>query len=694
ALSSGAYSGNNLADLNGDGVPDLVYNTFTSVSGTSGTFTVALNDGKGIFTPVSSITAPDTFTINGYKFTGVSKAGATSYAVADVNGDDKADLVFVDNGLTAINPGSGFPITYAYPVYFVALGNGDGTFQAPVPHAFPQIAPVADFDISLTVSGLQIADFNRDSHADLIFNYNDSAGGTGATPYLQGLGVLTGKGDGTFASTPILTSTYSSATAPANALVPQIVNVADLNGDSNPDLIVNAPGTTIVNFQLQTQLQVYLSKGDGTFKPPSTIAIGADAYGLPVLADFNKDGKLDLAVLAETGPGQAELAISLGKGDGTFAAAVISNLAGGDAIRSSELAAADFDDDGNIDLALFDSNDFSGIFYGKGAGTFTSVPFNGNIVPKDLINVAAGGVVAVAVDLNKDGKPDILAGNVSLLNIYGAAPVIVTGTAATATTLSASATTIAAGSSITFTAQVTPTGSGTPTGTVTFLNGSTSLGAGTLDSSGKATFSTSSLGAGSYSVTAAYGGDVTFAPSTSSAVALTVTGAGATSDFTLAASAARLTIAAGKSGTDTITVTPKNGFNQPTSFACSGLPSGAACSFSPASVTPSGTAASSSTMTITTTAASSRNLNPWPFAGGGIVFAFGVFFVRDRKRLPNLLGLMLLMLGVGGIASGCGGSSSKTSGTSAGTSTVTVTATSGTGASALSHMTTLSLTIQ
>ena len=693
ALGSGGYSGNNLADLNGDGVPDLVYNTFASVSGTSAAFTVALGDGKGTFTPVSTITAPDTFTINGYKFMGVSKLGATSYAIADVNGDDKADLVFVDNGLGAINPGSGFPITYPYPVYFVALGNGDGTFQIPVPHAFPQIAPAADFDNSLTVSGLEIADFNRDSHADLIFNYNDIAGGTGATPYLQGLGVLTGKGDGTFASTPILTSTYSSTTAPAIAQVPQIVNVADLNGDSNPDLIVNIPGPTIVNFQAQTQLQVYLSNGDGTFKPPSTIAIGADAYAT-VLADFNKDGKPDLAALTENSASQAALAISLGKGDGTFAAAVMSNLAGGDAIRSSELAAADFDDDGNIDLALIDSNDFSGIFYGKGAGTFTSVPFNGNLVPKDLINVAAGAGVAVAVDLNKDGKPDILAGNVSLLNIYGAAPVVVTGTAATATTLSASATTIAAGSSVTFTAQVTPTGSGTPTGTVTFLNGSTSLGVGTLNASGKATYSTSSLAAGSYSVTAAYGGDVTFAPSTSSAVALTVTGAGATSDFTLAESAAKLTIASGKSGTDTISVTPLNGFNQLTSFACSGLPSGAACSFSPASVTPSGTAASSSTMTITTTAASSRNLSPWPFAGGGIAFAFGVFFVTDRKRLPNLLGLMLLLLGIGGIASGCGGSSSKPSGTPTGTSTVTVTATSGTGATALSHTATLSLTIQ
>jgi hypothetical protein len=609
-----------------------------------------------------------------------------------VNGDDKADLVFVDNGLTAINPGSGFPITYPYPVYFVALGNGDGTFQTPVPHAFPQIAPAADFDNSLTVAGLQIADFNRDSHADLIFNYNDIAGGTGATPYLQGLGVLTGAGNGTFASTPILTSTYSSTAAPTTAFVPQIVNVADLNGDNNPDLIVNAPGTTIVNFQLQTQLQVYLSKGDGTFKPPTTIAIGSDAYGLPILADFNKDGKLDLAVLAETSPGQAELVISLGKGDGTFAAAAISNLGGGDAIRSSGLASDDFDDDGNIDLALAEPSDFSGIFYGKGDGTFTSVPFNGNIVPKDLINVGVFAP-AVALDLNKDGKPDILAGNVSLLNIYGSAP-SVTGSAATTTALTASNTTIAAASNITFTAQVTPSGSGTPTGTVTFLNGSTTLGTAALNSSGQATYSTSSLAAGSYSVTAAYGGDATFAPSTSSAVALTVTGAAAGSDFTLAESVDTLSIAPGHSGTDTITVTPKNGFNQATSFSCSGLPTGAACSFSPASITPSG-AAASSTMTITTTAPSSRNLNPWPFGGGGIAFALGLFFVRGCKRLPRLLALALLLLGIGGMASGCGGSSSKkSSGTPAGTSTLTITATSGTGTTALSHMTTLSLTIQ
>jgi len=233
-----------------------------------------------------------------------------------------------------------------------------------------------------------ITDQNGDGKVDAVVATRASGG-------QEYISVLTGKGDGTFASTPILTSTYSSTTAPTIAQVPQIVNVADLNGDSNPDLIVNIPGPTIVNFQAQTQLQVYLSNGDGTFKPPSTIAIGADAYAT-VLADFNKDGKPDLAALTENSASQAALAISLGKGDGTFAAAVMSNLAGGDAIRSSELAAADFDDDGNIDLALIDSNDFSGIFYGKGAGTFTSVPFNGNLVPKDLINVAAGAGVAAA----------------------------------------------------------------------------------------------------------------------------------------------------------------------------------------------------------------------------------------------------------------------------------------------------------
>src|SRR5713101_4478791 len=74
-------------------------------------------------------------------------------------------------------------------------------------------------------------------------------------------------------------------------------------------------------------------------------------------------------------------------------------------------------------------------------------------------------------------------------------------------------------------------------------------------------------------------------------------------DFQLSVNPTTLTIVAGQSGTATFTVTPQNGFNSQVSFACSGLPSEATCSFNPTSVTPNG-AAVSSTLTVTTTAMS------------------------------------------------------------------------------------------
>jgi hypothetical protein len=83
-------------------------------------------------------------------------------------------------------------------------------------------------------------------------------------------------------------------------------------------------------------------------------------------------------------------------------------------------------------------------------------------------------------------------------------------------------------------------------------------------------------------------------------------------DFSVAASPASLSVTAGQSGTIAISVTPLNGFNSAVSFSCSGLPLGASCNFSPATVTPSG-AAASTMLTVTTTATSAalrRNSNP------------------------------------------------------------------------------------
>jgi hypothetical protein len=598
---------------------------------------------------------------------------------------------------------------------------------------------------------------------------------------------MPGNGAGVFGA-PVFIYSYNSGTAPGNGGIPSIASIADLNTDGYPDLlainrtfaVVNGVGVTT------TTLQVYPGKVDGTFAAPTT-AITSTILGALAVADFNKDGKLDLAVLAETSTSQAQLLIALGKGDGTFGTPATLNLAGEDAIRSAGLSAADFDNDGNIDLALIDNNDYSGVFYGKGDDTFTSVPFNGYIIPKDRITIAVGsslGAISIATDLNKDGKPDILAGNTALLNLYGSAPKVTQF--ATTVALTSSAGTITAGSSVTLTATITGAAgsTGTPTGPVTFLDGTTTLGTGTL-SSGSATFTTT-LAVGSHSLTAVYGGDINFAGNTSTAVTVTVNSAtpiatttALTSTATTAVSGTSITFTAtvaassgsaipggtvtfldgtttlstqtldstGKaiyptvaltvgshsitakyagtasfvtstssavavtittppspdfalsinpgSGSETksspasatLTVTPSNGFNSAATFACSGLPTGVACTFNPATVTPSGTAASTSTVTFTATASAAARPGPYPHHAPETVLTLGIgAWLLARKRSRRLLSTSLwtvLVIGALYTFSGCGGSGAKTT-----TSTVTITATSG----SLSHTATYTLT--
>ena len=96
--------------------------------------------------------------------------------------------------------------------------------------------------------------------------------------------------------------------------------------------------------------------------------------------------------------------------------------------------------------------------------------------------------------------------------------------ASTATSVSSSANPSVSGQSVTFTATVTAKspGAGIPTGTVTFKDGSSILGTGTLDGSGQAMFTISTLAVGSHSITARYGGDASFNGSTSSRLTQTV----------------------------------------------------------------------------------------------------------------------------------------------------------------------------
>ena len=694
-FSTGSYNGTNLGDVTGSGTLDLITNTINSPAANThvGAFTVQLGNGKGAFTPVTTtVAAPASFVLNGKTITGANKLPATTFAVGDINGDGKADLVFADDNLY---PGGG---TSLFPLYFVATSNGDGTFQTPVPHVFPQIAPAADFDNSNSVDNLVITPLKTGAHPSLIFNFNETAGGPGVTNfYNEGIVVLPGNGNGTFQA-PVLTPTYGSGSAPTSAFPPEILAIADVNGDGNIDLLVNMPGTTVVNFQLQDQFVLFLGNGDGTFKAPTTVYSKADVYGTPVVMDLNKDGKLDLAFLAEDSNAQAAIVIALGNGDGTFATPTVLDLPDGDAIRSSSLTAADFNADGNIDLALFDPNSFSGIFYGNGDGTFTSVNTGTSsapvLIPRDLMNLDVGGP-AIAVDLNGDNKPDILAGNTVLLNISGSAP---STTSPTTTTLAAAPTSITAGASVTLTATVTgPSGNTTvPTGSVIFLNGSTTLGNANLSASGVATYTTTALPTGSDSITATYSGDTNFSTSTSAAVTVTVSAA--SPSFALSSSG-NITVSAGATtgNTATISATGSGGFSGAVALTCAVTPTAAShpatCTLSPTSVTLSGATAQTSTLSVTTTSTTTAALtrpklsgSRWFAAAGASLACLLIFGVpahrRSRKTVLGMIALLALLTmcltSCGGGSGSGGGGATTNPGTSAGSYTITVTGTAGT----------------
>jgi hypothetical protein len=286
--------------------------------------------------------------------------------------------------------------------------------------------------------------------------------------------------------------------------------------------------------------------------------------------------------------------------------------------------------------------------------------------------------------------------------------------AATTTTVTSSENPSATGQSVTFTAAVAgPSGNTTvPTGTVSFLDGTTTLGTGTLNGTGQATYSTSSLNAGSHSITGAYGGDTNFAGSTSAVLTQTV----AAANFSLGLNLTTMSVASGGTGTTTVTVTPAAGFNQQVSFACSGLPIFSTCTFAPSTVTPSGTTAATTTLTVATNVSTAVLTRPAPFQRHGwksdsrallalLLLGLGGV-VRSRRNWREwLLGLALMAAlatsitgcgggsgggGGGGSGGGGGGGGGGSSTTPAGTSSVTVTATAGT----LKQTGTFTLTVQ
>jgi len=157
--------------------------------------------------------------------------------------------------------------------------------------------------------------------------------------------------------------------------------------------------------------------------------------------------------------------------------------------------------------------------------------------------------------------------------------------------------------------------------------------------------------------------------------------------FTLVASPTSLNLVSGSNGTVKLTLTPQNGFGGSVNFACSGLPGGASCSFSPPTVTLSNASAITQ-LTIATSTQSALIRNRPGSLLIASVLAFAFLFRRSRLGFSMLVAVALACVGAA-LVSGCGAGGISNTSRAPVNAIVTVTANSG----SVQQSTTLQLTV-
>jgi hypothetical protein len=564
-----------------------------------------------------------------------------SVAVADFNGDGKLDLAVPVYSIFDNPPVADMSIL---------LGNGDGTFTAGP--AFPLT--------DQNVNNAAIGDFNGDGIADMAISLPDA----------NEVQVLLGNGDGTFTPMP-----------PISVDLVSVVETGDFNGDGKADLVT-------VNYGAGT-LTILLGNGDGTFTAASPVTVnGPDAVAV---GDFNGDGKADLAVVNFN---SGTVTVFLGNGDGTFTESASSPATGNQPVA---IAAGDFNGDGILDLAVTNFNGGTPalgtvtVLLGNGDGTFT---------PTAVSPVTGSLPYSVAVaDFNGDGKADLVtadAGSNTVTVLLG------NGDGTFAAPLSP-----AAGTDPIFAAVGDFNGDGWPD--LAAANNSTLSVTVLLDQVTQTAMANatgiSPVGTGTHMVDASYPGNSNFSASISGTIELAAV---PPPGFTLSGTAVTVAPGATTGNTSTITVTPSGGFAGTVALkaAFTSSPTGAQdlpTLSSIGTVTLAGSAAATTILTISTTAATSGALvypaRPgvrWYNAGGttlGFVLIFGIGIgipARSRSWRTRLGLLVFLVILTGGfIACGSGGGDGNP-GTTPGTYTVTVTGTSG----STTATSTVTLTVQ
>jgi hypothetical protein len=408
-----------IGDVNGDGKQDaIVALACSDAKCVNGAISVLLGNGDGTFQAATSYSSGGYYT--------------NSLALVDMNHDGKLDVVTGSACAIGVQNCTGLPGLAA-----VMLGNGDGTFQAPVTtnvasavgsmtigdlngDGSPDVVVTNESDVSVFLNNgdgtfqaavnyapgglypdsVAVADVNEDGKLDVIATNGcaDSSCVTGS------VGVLLGHGDGTLAAAiaqPI--PGFALQFGGAGSLA-----VQDTDGDGHLDLVVGSA------CECQTSVAILFGKGDGTFTPGTLYGTGGYQiyfYASVAFADVNNDHKPDLVV--------ADLDFSLvsvllGDGDGTFQAGTISISGGTD---PASALVADVNGDGTPDLVVGNlCADISCFFVGDdpGSGVVGVLLGNGDGTFQPAIGYPSGGSIAngVAVgDVNGDGIPDILVAN-------------------------------------------------------------------------------------------------------------------------------------------------------------------------------------------------------------------------------------------------------------------------------------------